>query len=62
MTPLEKDLLAMRIKLQLHRKKAVVFTEEAVINHVIYAVGHALDVLNGKASLLQGLNGEDTND
>lgn len=57
MTDLEKDLLAIRVKLHFHRKKAAEFKEEMVVNHVIYAVGRALDVLNGK-SLLQGLNGE----
>ena len=62
MTSLEKDLLAMRIKLQLHRKRATSFSEEAVINHVIYSVGHALDVLNKKVSLLQGLKQKENHD
>ena len=62
MKNLKTDLTAMRIKLQLHRKKVCTFSEEAVINSVIYAVGNALDILNGKRNLLQGLNGDDTND
>ena len=60
MTGLEKDLLAMRVKLHLHRKNATSFTEEVLINNVIHAVGKALDVLNGKSSLLQGPKEETT--
>lgn len=59
MKTLAEDLLKMRIELELHLKKAVNFSEEAVIQHVIYAVGRALDILNKKVSLLQGpTNGE----
>ena len=53
--PLQKRLLKMRAELELARRHSETFVEETVINSVIYAVGHALDVLNGKA-LLQGLN------
>jgi hypothetical protein len=56
---LKKDLTAMRIKLELHKKNACAFSEEAVVQNVIYAVGNALDILNGKKSLLQGLIGKD---
>ncbi len=57
--PRGKKLLQMRVELELAKKKAVTFSEEAVIQNVIYAIGNALDILNGKRSLLQGLNGED---
>lgn len=57
--PLQKKLLKIRAELELCRRKAVTFSEEAVINSVIYAVGNALDILNGRKSLLQGLNGKE---
>jgi len=58
MKDLKTDLLAMRIKLEVHKKKASTFGEEVVIGAVIHSVGEALDILNGKRDLLQGLNGE----
>ena len=58
MKTLKHDLTATRIKMELHKKKACTFAEEAVIQSVIYAVGNALDILNGKKSLLQGLSKE----
>lgn len=58
MKPLTKKLLQMEVELHLYRQDASTFSEEAVINHVMYAIGKALDVLNGKTALLQGLNGD----
>ena len=58
MKDLKTDLLAMRIKLEVHKKRASTFGEDVVIQSVIYAVGEALDVLNEKKPLLQGLNEE----
>jgi len=58
MKDLKTDLLAMRIKLEVHKKRASTFGEDVVIQSVIYAVGEALDILNEKKPLLQGLDGE----
>ena len=55
MKDLKTDLLAMRIKLEVHKKRASTFGEDVVIQSVIYAVGEALDVLNEKKPLLQDL-------
>jgi hypothetical protein len=59
MKTLTQKLLQIRTELELYKKKACTFSEEAVIQHVIYAAGNALDILNGKKSLLQGLNGDE---
>ena len=56
MKDLKTDLLTMRIKLEVHKKRASTFGEDVVIQSVIYAVGHALDTLNGKKNLLEELN------
>ena len=61
MKSLPEDLIVMRVKLELHKRKAVTFSEEAVIESIIYAVGNALDILSGKKSLLQGLQESDDN-
>jgi hypothetical protein len=61
-SPLADPLLSVRIKLHLLRKRATTFSEETVINSIIYAVDNALDILNGKKSLLQGPKEETTND
>jgi len=62
MKDLKTDLLTMRIKLELHKEKASTFGEEVVIQSVIYAVGEALDVLNEKKPLLQGLKQRENHD
>ena len=59
--PLQKKLLAMQIELEVARRSANTFAEEVAINAVKYAIGVALDVLNGKQDIshLQGLINHD---
>jgi hypothetical protein len=59
---LTQKLLQMEVELHLYRKKASTFSEEAVINSVIYSIGNAMDILNGKKTLLQGLKSGEDND
>jgi len=40
-----KKLLETKIEMLIYRKKAKTFTEEAALNHIIYALTKAIEVL-----------------
>jgi phage shock protein A len=61
MRTLLQELQKIKLDLEEQARRATTFTEEVLMQDVLYAVNNALDVIEGHKTLLQGLTGGESN-